>query len=97
MTPEQWAASAVFLVVAAVSVLALRGGGLWKVQSCRFVCPLLKQPVACRIQQDVRIGRWLGVQSCSAFGDPEELSCGQECVRLMNLGIRLSAPASTPS
>lgn len=86
MTPEQWVASTVFVLVAAAAALALRGGGLRKAQSCRFVCPLLRQPVACRVLQDVRIGRWLGVESCSAFGDPEELSCEQECVRRMNLG-----------
>lgn len=73
----------------AVAGITFRGGRLERVQGCRFMCPLLREPVGCRIRQDVRTGRWLRVESCSRFGDPEELSCGQECIRLMNLGLRL--------
>lgn len=79
----------------AVVAIALRGGRLERVQGCSFMCPLLHQPVGCRISQDVRTGQWLRVLSCSGFGDPDELRCGQECIRLINLGLRLGTRAAS--
>ena len=48
----------------------------------------------CRALQDVRIGRWLSVESCSMFAEGEPLTCDRECLRLMNLGRRLPSAAA---
>lgn len=65
------------------------GGGLRKIQGCRFACPARRTMVICRILQDVRTGQWLDVQSCTAFDVPDHVECDQECARLLNLGFRL--------
>jgi hypothetical protein len=69
----------------AAMVLTLRRGGRpQRVQGCRLVCPFLLKSVDCRITQDVRSGRWMNAVSCSAFGEPDALTCRQECVTLLN-------------
>ena len=75
--------------VAAVVHIFRRGGALQRVQGCHIVCPRLEESVGCRISQDIRTGQWIRVEHCSAFPDPEKLSCDQECIRVMNLGVRL--------
>lgn len=96
MSPMEWMALLILLTgyVGAALWLLRRGGGLERVQDCRFVCPRLEEPVNCRILQDVRIGQWIRVESCSAFPAPEELKCDRECIRLMNLGNRLPSAAA---
>jgi hypothetical protein len=84
--------AALAAVAAFLAWLGLRGGELRREQTCRFVCPRERRPVECRILQNIRTGRWLGVQSCSAFVDPEDVHCEQECVVLMNAGARLPEP-----
>lgn len=36
--------------------------------------------------------RWLGVRSCSAFGDPEHVTCDQTCVAKLNAGLVRRVP-----
>jgi len=96
VTPMTWTFLLVLLVgyVGATLWLLRRGGGQERVQDCRFVCPRLEEPVNCRILQDVRIGQWIRVESCSAFPAPQQLTCDRECIRLLNLGNRLPSPAA---
>jgi hypothetical protein len=96
MTGLEWLSLLVMLAASAGSVMWLlgRGGRLQRVEQLRFVCPRLGETVSCRASQDVRIGQWLRVESCSAFRDDEPLTCDRECLRQMNLGRRLPAPAA---
>jgi len=55
-------------------------------ETCRLECPVLHRVVRCRIAHDVRTGRWLRVESCSALTIPDA-TCGQDCVRLTNQGL----------
>jgi hypothetical protein len=90
MPSMDWAALtsgvAVVVWVAAVVRSTLRGAHLHQAQRWRFVCPDLHEPVEVRLVQDVRTGQWTGVTACSAL-DP--ITCGQQCVRLLNLGFTL--------
>ncbi len=95
MTPMYWFGLLAFAAyLALVAWVAMRGGNLTRVQGCRLECPLLQAAVEARIVQDVRTGQWRNVERCSAFesGKP---SCRQDCLRLMNLGLR--APLGQPS
>lgn len=56
------------------------------VQSCRIECPVLDHVVRCRVAHDVRTGRWLRVEGCSAFA-AGSISCGRDCVLLTNQGL----------
>jgi rRNA processing protein Krr1/Pno1 len=89
MMAMEWLGLLFLAALLAVVGIALRGGRLERMQGRRFMCPLLHEPVGCRIHQNIRTGQWLRVETCSHFGDPEEVTCGQECIRLMNLGFRL--------
>jgi hypothetical protein len=91
MMPAEWIGLASGLALAAIAgVLAwlgLRGGGLLREQRCEVACPVLHTQVECRIPQSIRTGRWGRVRTCTAFADPVKVTCEQECVRLMNLGL----------
>jgi hypothetical protein len=93
--PTEWAGLvagvALAAVLAALALVGLWMGRLRREQSCRFVCPVHQKSVECRIVQDPRTGQWKQVQACSAFADPREVTCEQDCARLMNLGFRLPA------
>lgn len=60
-----------------------------KLQSRRFVCPVLGRSVACSILQDVRTGQWRRVERCSALAEPETIRCGEDCRKQLNLGFPL--------
>ena len=91
MTSQDWmmagagAASAAALL--ALARVGLKGGALDHVQTCCFVCPRFDEVVACAIRQNVRTGQWNDVEACSAFTQPDKVLCGQDCRRLMNLGL----------
>jgi hypothetical protein len=91
MTPGDWvgvaSGAALAAGVSAAAWTGLRGGGVRRAQRCRIMCPMFHQGVDCRIVQDIRTGQWKRVEACSAFVDPEAVSCDQECARLMNLGV----------
>ena len=91
MSAMEWTALLALLAgyAWAVGWLLWRAGRLERAQDCRFVCPRLEEPVSCRVVQDVRIGQWVRVESCSAFADPRQLTCDRECLRLTNLGLPL--------
>ena len=95
MTAPEWLASLVVIVgyVGALMWLYWRGIRLERVQELRFVCPRLAEPVSCRALQEVRIGQWLKVESCSVF-PYRQPTCDRECLRLLNLGQRLPAAAA---
>jgi hypothetical protein len=67
----------------------LGGGAFEHLQRTRFVCPKHRRAVECHVVQDVRTGQWKRVESCSAFDDPHQVTCSQECRRLLNLGFRM--------
>lgn len=50
----------------------------------RFSCPVDGHDVNVTFAKDSS-GRWLRATQCSAFVFPEQVTCGQECVRLRNL------------
>jgi hypothetical protein len=93
MNAMEWTAVLLSLGVCAAAVgwLLSSAGRLERAQEFRFVCPRLEQPVSCRVVQNVRIGQWLRVESCSAFADPQQLTCDRECLRQANLGLPLRA------
>ena len=49
----------------------------------RFSCPVDGHDVNATFAKDSS-GRWLRATQCSAFVFPEQVACGQECVRLRN-------------
>ncbi len=87
MTPY-WIGFAAGLALLAVALawLASQGGRARREQRVRFVCPHLRSVVDCRMVQEIRTGQWKELATCSAFADPELISCDRECVRLANLG-----------
>jgi len=87
MTPV--AGVALTAMVIALGYLGLRGGGLWRAQKRRFVCPDLGTEVSCEIVRDIRTGQWKEVRSCSAFAAGEGIPCDQECRKVMNGGFPL--------
>ncbi|MGK3995908.1 hypothetical protein [Sorangium sp. So ce1024] len=54
-----------------------------------LVCPRTGSPVRCRLITDERSGEHVGVAWCSRLPD-EQPACDQDCVKLLNLGIRLA-------
>ena len=91
MTPV--AGVALTVIVIALGYLGLRGGGLWRAQKRRFVCPDLGTVVDCEILRDIRTGQWKEVRSCSAFAAGEGIPCDQECRKVMNGGFPLAHSA----
>ncbi len=83
MTVWLVAATTVAYVAAVLAVLR-RGGRLDGARANRLVCPRFRIPVDCQVVQDVRLGRWIEVESCSAFGPLTRALCRQECLRLLN-------------
>ena len=79
--------AALVVAVLALAWLGLRGGAFWQREPAWFVCPLHRVPVSCSLWQNLRTGQRHQVLACSAFARPTKVGCGQECVRLMNLGF----------
>ena len=79
-------AALVALVLVLASV-ALRAPRLWRREAALFACPRYRAPVKCWLIQDLRTGQRRRAIACSAFAHPYDVSCPQECVRLMNLGL----------
>jgi hypothetical protein len=94
MTPEQWlgmaAGIALAVAVAALASYGMSGGRLWRAQSRRFVCPVSRKEVLCTLVRDVRTGQFQNVESCTAFADPTDVRCAEECGDLLNLGFPLA-------
>jgi hypothetical protein len=44
-----------------------------------FVCPLEHIPVKATVLLDAKTLRWTFVERCSAFADPEAVTCSQAC------------------
>jgi hypothetical protein len=86
---------ALLVAVATLAWLGLRGGSLRRTQAVDVLCPRFGMAVECRIVQDVRTGQWKKVEACSAFRDPSQVVCDEDCAKAMNLGFRLpAAPAA---
>ena len=82
------------IIVAALSLarIGLRGGWLRQEKSVHLACPVFGGDVDCEMVQDVRTGQWKAVRSCSAFAEPTQVSCEQDCARLLNLGLPSPRP-----
>lgn len=85
-----------WLFVASLAVLILALGRLadrserqQRALRRQFLCPRSREPVECVLVADARTGEWVGVRSCSAFPDPEDIRCEGNCVKLLNLGFTL--------
>jgi len=48
-----------------------------------FVCPR-KGSVEAVLVQNMRSGQWLGVRRCTAFKDPDFVTCTRDCVDELN-------------
>jgi hypothetical protein len=88
MNAAGWVGLVAAAYVAAVAAVVWRGGRLERVQPGRLVCPRFHVLVSCRLVQDVRLGRWISVESCSAFGPLTRALCRQECLGLRNGELR---------
>ncbi|AGP35112.1 hypothetical protein [Sorangium cellulosum] len=74
------------VVVATRRLLARRH---YRASDVTLVCPRTGTPVRCQMIADGRSGEFVEVARCSRLpgGQP---ACDQDCVKLLNLGIRLS-------
>lgn len=50
------------------------------VEERRFLCPALRTKVIAKLVRDAESGRVIGVRSCTAFTNPETVTCDKECV-----------------
>ena len=99
--PNEWsgvvAGSLLFGAVLALAVVyGLRGGRLLLPQARRFVCPGSGRTVECMIVRDVRTGQFKHVETCTAFSDPTDVRCEEDCAALMNLGVPLAGEQGRP-
>lgn len=97
---DQWLglASGLLLagVVLALAFYGMRGGRLLCSQVRRFVCPISGKVVDCAIVRDVRTGQFKQVESCTAFPDPGDVRCQEDCTTMMNLGLPLQGEQERP-
>jgi hypothetical protein len=87
------------LLVAAVAVLArlgLRRERYQHSQVCCLACPRTGSVAECDLAQDVRIGQWREVRSCSLLRDAGAAPCEWDCLRRLNLGLRLDGWQQRP-
>jgi len=100
MALDQWLgiATGLLLVAAAVALAShgMSGGRLWRAQPRRFVCPLSRRRVECALVRDVRTGQFQRVESCTAFPDPGDVRCAEDCRSIMNLGLPLAGEQGRP-
>jgi hypothetical protein len=91
MTPMEWMALlwgfALLAFIVALGVLGLQGGQARHEMECSVRCPVRHETVSCRLVKDVRIGQFRDVASCSAFAEPEKVTCERACLRPLNLGM----------
>ena len=74
------------LVLRGILWAGLRGGALTHARPVHLRCPRTGADTDCSLVQDVRVGQYRDVVYCSAFEDPSEVTCEQECRHLLNLG-----------
>ena len=100
MTPDQWLgmASGTLLAVgvAALACYGMSGGRLWRAQARRFACPLSGKDVECTLVRDMRTGQFKHVESCTAFADPSDVTCAEDCGAALNLGLPLAGQQGRP-
>jgi len=100
MAPDQWLgiAAGLLLVAAAVALASygMSGGRLWSSGPRRFVCPLSRQNVECVLARDIRTGQFQRVESCTAFPDPGDVRCAEDCRSIMNLGLPMAGEQGRP-
>ncbi len=77
-------------------VYGLRGGRLLLPQLRRFACPVSGKTVDCTIVRDMRTGQFKHVETCSAFPDPTDVHCAEDCTGRMNLGVPLAGEQGRP-
>ena len=99
--PSEWSAvvagSLLFAGVLALAVVfGLRGGRLLLPHSRRLVGPVSRRAVECTIVRDVRTGQFKHVETCTAFADPTDVRCDEDCAALMNLGFPLAGEQGRP-
>jgi len=88
---SEWMVAACLLVavVAGLAWLGLRGERYRVSKACRFACPRTGAAAECELVQDVRIGQWRDLRSCSLQREGGAVACDWDCVRLLNRGFRL--------
>ena len=52
----------------------------YRLQVRRFLCPILRRKVTATLVRDAKEDRVIGVHSCDAFDDPENVTCDRACV-----------------
>jgi hypothetical protein len=76
-----FAVLAVFVVVLRVHEHVTRS---WRVHRLRLVCPRGRGAVQCSVVWDRSRKVWTGVERCTGFPHPREISCARDCVPLLN-------------
>jgi hypothetical protein len=93
MMAAEWIGAAggllLLLVVSTLAWLGLRGERYRCAQSCGFACPRSGSAAECEMVQDVRIGQWRELRSCSLQRAAGAAPCELDCLRHLNLGLRL--------
>ena len=78
------------LLIAWLVLREARAARRYWLERRRLNCPTLHRRVAATVVRDARSGEAIGVQSCSAFADPETVTCDKACVA--TLEPRLAGP-----
>ncbi len=86
MTGEaHWFTLAVLLAGAAgtllIATFSFLLGRRYVIHRRRFVCPVRDEAVETTMVRDEKTGEWTSVLSCSAFPDPEHVTCEQKCLK----------------
>lgn len=83
-------------VVTALAWLGLRRERYQCSQACCFACPRTGSAAEGELVQDVRIGQWRELRSCSLRREAGAVSCEWDCLRRLNLGLRLDCWRQRP-
>jgi hypothetical protein len=86
--PASWITFA-FLAAGGAGLFGLLVGNWWAERRYReikthFICPVHKKDVEVAMVRDRRTGDYTGVRSCSAFANPENVTCNMACVAYAN-------------
>lgn len=88
---EAWVLPLMIVLAVAVLLLAplVEAAGTL-IRGATFLCPFRKRDVSVEFveQGAFGLGKAVDVHSCSAFDDPQKVTCGKRCLELLGNGAK---------